>query len=81
MGSTPAASASPRSFLEMQVLEFLLWCNRIGGISGVLRRRLDPWLSTEGEGSGVATAAAWVCNCGLDIYISLSIADYQKSKI
>ena len=29
-------------------LEFLLWCNEIGSISGVLGRWRDPWPGTEG---------------------------------
>ena len=28
--------------------EFLVWCNRIGGVSGALERRFDPWPGTVG---------------------------------
>ena len=41
-------------------LEFPLWHNGIGSISGALGHGFDPWSRTVGERSGVATAAAQV---------------------
>ena len=34
--------------IKETIEEFLLWCNRIGSISGALGHRFDPWPSTVG---------------------------------
>ena len=45
-------------------LEFLLWCNRISGILGVLGHTFKPLPGTVGAGSGIATTEAWVATVG-----------------
>ena len=55
--------------------EFLLWCNRIGGISGALGCSFDTLPGTVGYGSGIAAAAtkvttvAWILSLVQDLHM------------
>ena len=46
---------------SFHLVALLLWYNWMGGISGALGCRFDPWPGTGGYGSGIG------CGCGSDL--------------